>query len=158
MPSVKQAQLFEDRHIMKLICTKSPTVALLVNHLPVRWTSFMLRAFVFLCMLGIAAQVTLAQNIQFTQGSVGSGLENSLQIPLRTYPGRGAASLPITLYYSSKVWRIGHLNTVNNGSHYQTITEAIYAEHSNAGWNTSLDIPKIEWPKNLDGYFYSGAP
>jgi RHS repeat-associated protein len=99
-----------------------------------------------------------AQNIQFTQGNVGSGLDATLQIPLRAYPGRGAASLPITLYYSSKVWRISPLNTVNNTTAYQTIAEAIYAEFSTAGWQTSLDIPKIEWPKQTDGYFYSGGP
>lgn len=115
-------------------------------------------AFAFICCA--VASSAAAQNVQFTQGSVGSGLDNTIQIPLRTYPGRGAASLPVTLYYSSKVWRLGQLGTINNNVwlKYQTITEAIYAEHSKAGWKTSLDIPIIEWPKNEDTYYYNGKP
>jgi len=56
-----------------------------------------------LCVLCAAASTARAQNIQFTQGEVGSGLDNTLQIPLRTYQGRGGADLPVTLYYSSRV-------------------------------------------------------
>jgi hypothetical protein len=115
----------------------------------------MLKIGLILYVLYFTASVTQAQNIQFTQGSVGSSLDNSLQVPLQTYPGRGSASLPINLYYSSKVWRINHIKTITYGT-YLPITEAIYAEHSTAGWNTSLDIPKIEWPKDTDGYFYTG--
>src|SRR5439155_2321410 len=59
------------------------------------------------------------------------------------------------LYYSSRVWRIGHLGTVNNGN-YQTIAEAIYAQYSISGWKTSLDLPTVEWPKEDDQYYYSG--
>jgi RHS repeat-associated protein len=103
----------------------------------------------------VMATSAAAQNIQFTQGNVGSGLDNTLQIALRAYPGRGAASLPVTLSYSSQVWRINHLKTVNNGT-YLPITEAIFAEHSTAGWSSSLDIPKVEWPKNEDTYYYTG--
>jgi RHS repeat-associated protein len=100
---------------------------------------------------------THAQNIQFTQGSVGSGLDNAIQIPIMGYPGRGA-SLPVTLYYSSRVWRLGQLGTVNDVSYYTTITEAIYSEHATAGWKTSLDLPIIEWPKEEDQYYYTGKP
>ncbi len=98
---------------------------------------------------------SVAQNIQFTQGSVSSGLDNTIQIPVINYPGRGA-SLPVTLYYSSRVWRLGNLGTVNDLSYYTTITEAIYAEHSAAGWKTSLDLPIVEWPKEEDQYYYTG--
>jgi RHS repeat-associated protein len=110
------------------------------------------------CALVVAACAVQAQNIQFTQGSVGPGLDHILQIPLRAYPGRGQAGLPVTLYYSSRVWRIGHLNTVNQQTAYQSIAEAIYAEYSKAGWRSSLDIPVIEWPKQTDTYYYSGGP
>ncbi|MDQ3803400.1 MAG: PA14 domain-containing protein [Acidobacteriota bacterium] len=98
------------------------------------------------------------QNIQFTQGEVGSGLDNAIQIPLRTYQGRAGADLPIKLYYSSRVWRVGHLETINNTEfiQYQSVAEAIYAEHSRAGWTTSLDPPKIEWPTTRDHYNSSG--
>ncbi len=99
-----------------------------------------------------------AQNVQFTQGAVGSGLDNTFQIPVAAYPGRGAAGLPVTLSYSSRVWRVGHLATVNNGSSYQSIAEAIYAEHSAAGWKSSLDLPEVEWPKEDDQYYYTGKP
>lgn len=110
-----------------------------------------------LCALSISAA---GQNIQYTQGNVGSGLEKTIQIPLQTYPRRGTASLPINLRYSSQVWRIGAINTINNNLfyQYQTITEAIYAEHSVAGWKSSLDLPKIEWPRNDDTYYYTGKP
>lgn len=107
-----------------------------------------------LCAFAI---VSRAQNIQFTQGSVGSGLDVTIQVPIAAYPGRGA-SLPVTLFYSSKVWRLGHLGTVNDISNYTTITEAIYGEHSTSGWKTSLDLPIIEWPKEEDQYYYTGRP
>ena len=103
-----------------------------------------------------------SQNVQFTQGSVGSGLENSIRIPIASHPGRGAASLPVTLYYSSRVWRVGYLKTVHaTVSGYsipRTVAEAAYAEHSAAGWTTSLDVPEIEWPKPNDLYWYDGKP
>ncbi|HKO42308.1 MAG TPA: RHS repeat-associated core domain-containing protein [Pyrinomonadaceae bacterium] len=107
------------------------------------------------CVLAWLATPAIAQNIQFTQGSVGSGLDNTIQIPIIHYPGRGA-SLPVTLNYSSKVWRLGHLGTVNDLSWYTTISEAIYAEHSSSGWKTSLDLPIVEWPKEEDRYYYTG--
>lgn len=110
----------------------------------------------FLPFLLVCVSSTRAQNIQFTQGNIGSGLENSLAIPIRTYPGRGTATIPITLYYSSRVWRIDNLTTVNDNGSYQTIAQAIFAEHSTSGWKTSLDLPSIEWPKATDEYYYSG--
>jgi RHS repeat-associated protein len=108
--------------------------------------------------LTIPSALTKAQNIQFTQGSIGSGLENSVQVTIWTYPGRGATSLPVTLTYSSRVWRIGHLQTVNNQSFYQSIAEAIYAEYSTSGWKSSLDLPIVEWPKSDDTYYHYGGP
>jgi RHS repeat-associated protein len=137
--------------------SQAPTLILAANELRLCSTSFVTRIFVLLCGLCFTFSTAPAQNIQFTQGSVGSALDNTFHIPLRAYPGRGAASLPISLYYSSKVWRINHLKTITYGS-YLPITEAIYAEHSTAGWKTSLDIPKVEWPKQTDGYFYTGKP
>ncbi|HEX7316775.1 MAG TPA: RHS repeat-associated core domain-containing protein [Pyrinomonadaceae bacterium] len=109
------------------------------------------------CLLCLAASAAaLGQNIQFTQGANGTGAENTIQIPLTSYPGRGGTSLPVTLYYSSRVWRLSHLATVNDSSYYTSITEAIYAEHSTAGWKTTLDLPEVEWPKEDDQYYYTG--
>jgi RHS repeat-associated protein len=101
-----------------------------------------------------------AQNAEFTQNKLDSNTM-TMQVPLGGHPGRGA-SLPISLYYSSKVWRVGFIKSVYvNVWGYQTpraAAEAIYAEHSTAGWTTSLDIPKVEWPKQNDLYKYDGRP
>src|SRR5262249_48599003 len=77
-----------------------------------------------------------------------------------TYPGRGNTTVPVRLTYSSRVWRIGTLNTIlnNQWAKYQTITEAIYAENTVAGWKSSLDLPIIEWPRSDDTYYYTGKP
>lgn len=82
-----------------------------------------------------------AQSAEFTQNS-GGATAVSLEVPLANYPGRGM-SLPVTLHYSSRsVWRVGFLNdvpvTVNGYSIHRSVAEAIYAEHSTAGWTTSL--------------------
>ena len=37
------------------------------------------------------------------------------------------------------------------------MTQAIYSEYSTAGWKSSLDLPKIEFPKLTDTYYYSGG-
>jgi RHS repeat-associated protein len=117
------------------------------------------RLTLFACAVLLASYPARGQNVQFTQGAVGSGLDNSIQIPVAAYPGRGAASLPVTLYYSSRVWRIGYIKSVDSGGGLtQSVAEAIYAEHSTSGWTTSLDIPKIEWPKQNDLYWYDGKP
>ncbi len=120
---------------------------------PFKSTIGRLAVMVLACFL--ASSSVSAQNIQFTQGSISSGLDNTIQIPIVSYPGRGA-NLPVTLYYSSRVWRLGTLATVNDLSYYTTITEAIYGEHSTAGWKTSLDLPIVEWPKEQDQYYYTG--
>jgi RHS repeat-associated protein len=117
------------------------------------------RLAVLVCACLAASSPALGQNVQFTQGNVGSGLENTMQISIAAYPGRGATSLPVTLYYSSQVWRIGYKKTVRvNSALRNSVTEAIYAERSAAGWTTSLDVPVIEWPKADDYYWYNGKP
>lgn len=94
----------------------------------------------------------------FTQNTGGSRSVD-MQIPLTSYPGRGIG-LPINLNYSSAgLWRIGFIRSVPMGSSvWRSVTEAIYAEHSTAGWTTSLDVPKVEWPKQNDVYWYTGKP
>jgi YD repeat-containing protein len=111
-----------------------------------------------------AAAPARGQNVQFTQGGVGSGLENTISIPIASNPGRGGASLPVTLNYSSRVWRIGYIKTVTGSepSLYpvtgrRAVAEALYSEHSAAGWTTSLDPPRLEWPKPNDRYKYDGT-
>ena len=107
----------------------------------------------------MATSPTFAQNAEFTQNSGGS-TAMTMRVPLGTYPGRGI-SLPVTLHYSSQgLWRVGFIKSVltNQPSVWRAVTEAIYAEHSIAGWTTSLDIPKVEWPKLNDRYWFDGKP
>jgi RHS repeat-associated protein len=119
------------------------------------------RSFVRLWLVVAALLVCLvlstsvrAQNAEFTQSSKDSNTM-TMQVPLGGHPGRGA-SLPISLYYSSKLWRIGFIKTVKLQGAPRGAAEAIYAEHSMAGWTTSLNVPKVEWPKNNDVYWFDG--
>ena len=136
------------------------SIFLLTNTQTSRVAVFCLRTVVLTIVLSVMAVSASGQNVVYTQGSIGSGLENTIQIPLQSYPGRGRASLPINLTYSSRVWRIGAITTINNNIwiKYQTITEAIYSENAVAGWKSSLDLPIIEWPRNDDTYYYTGKP
>jgi RHS repeat-associated protein len=123
------------------------------------FTGCVARTAMLFCALVAAVSAASAQNIQFTQGSVGSGLDNSLQLSLRAYPGRGQASLPVSLYYSSKVWRIKYTGTIYNPydrSQSEPMTQAMYAEHSAAGWTSSLGVPTLEWPESNQVYDYKG--
>lgn len=122
-----------------------------INFLVKLISSFVL--FGLLC-LSIQGQ----ENIQFSQGKVEEGMSNSMSVPLMNYKGRGI-DLPITLNYSSNVWRIDNLNTIYNSEYIarQTITQAIYSEYATSGWRNSLDLPKIEFPKSTDTYYSSGG-
>ncbi len=116
---------------------------------------------VSLLAIVITATSAIAQTAEFTQNNKGSNAVTT-QVNLGNYPGRGV-SLPVTLHYSSRgLWRIGFINSVYaNVYGYQirrSVTEAIYAEHSTAGWTTSLDVPKVEWPQQNDIYWYTGKP
>src|SRR5688572_7462047 len=108
-----------------------------------------------ICGLNVLLRVQ-ADEATFTQNTP-TGHAMSLEIPLMAYPGRGV-SLPITLRYSTGgLWRIGFIRAVPMGSSvWRSVTEAIYAEHSTAGWITSLDVPRVEWPKQNDIYWYTG--
>jgi hypothetical protein len=128
----------------------SPRAALQMRR--VAWPALLACAFL------TASYTARAQNVQFTQGAVGSGLDNSIQIPIAAHPGRGGASLPVTLYYSSKVWKITHLKTVHDGALPQSVAKAAYAEHSTAGWTTSLDVQRVEWPRLNDRCGYNCKP
>src|SRR6266446_6351980 len=73
---------------------------------------------IFLAVTSFAA----AQDIRNPQSAIDNRMRTDLrvdpvshalqfQIPLGQYPGRGGRSLPITLYYSSKLWNIKYMNT-----------------------------------------------
>ena len=124
--------------------------------------------FVSICILLLSAAHARAQgdatNVRFTQGEVNDGAGVSLSVPLATYPGRGL-DLPVNLSYSSSVWRVDHMRSVRNyivtpPPYYmkQSVTQALFAEHSKAGWKSGLDLPQIEWPKFDEVYDYKGKP
>jgi hypothetical protein len=77
--------------------------------------------------------VTLALNISITLG---------------VYPGRGG-ELPITLNYNSKLWRVQY-SQCDATLNYEA-SDLYYAEHSAAGWVSSLRVPFPE-------YFGDGEP
>jgi RHS repeat-associated protein len=111
--------------------------------------------------ISLASSSAVAQTAEFTQGNKGSNAV-TMQVPLGNYPGRGV-SLPVSLNYSTQgLWRIGFINSVYVNTYVgplrRSVTEAIYAEHSTAGWHTSLDVPKLEWPQQNDVYKWTGTP
>lgn len=132
----------------KGICTKNGSHCLIL-------------LFVFLLA---ASTITLGQvdqtNHKNTQVNENATL--TFGVPLGNYNGRGL-NLPVSLNYSSSVWRIEHWNSVRYyipgvaGYGKQSVTYPIYSEHSTAGWKSSLDLPKIEWPLK-DSYDYKGRP
>lgn len=122
---------------------------------------------IFVCLFSFVAYAHSQSdqtNVRFTQGEVNEGATASLSVPIASFPGRGL-NLPIGLSYSSSVWRIDHLRSVNNyiaapPPYYvrQSVTRAIYAEFSKAGWKSTLDLPQIEWPESDEIYAYDGKP
>jgi RHS repeat-associated protein len=141
----------------------------------------MLQGFILTTLIITASQlVALAQNaqpnVQFNQKAVDFGgrgdlrvnpttLALELQIPLGNYPGRAGLSLPVTISYSSKLWRVdyytyipGPVNSSGNptGEGY-TRVQARYAEHSSSGWTSSLGFPFFD---NTPTQYYdiNGSP
>jgi RHS repeat-associated protein len=126
------------------------------------------RALLVLVSFLVCSTLTQAQQqgesgVQFTQGDVNESATLSLAVPIGKYKGRGL-DLPISLSYSSNLWRIEHVNKVRNYEmappYYvvQSVAQAIYAEHSAAGWKSTLDLPKVEFPKQTDAYDYKAKP
>src|SRR5688572_32146327 len=69
--------------------------------------------FFLLLLLAQANAQSDGTNVRFTQGETNDGASVSLSVPLATYPGRGL-NLPVSLSYSSSVWRLDHLKSVKN--------------------------------------------
>ena len=115
------------------------------------------------CVLFIPAG---AQNIAYTENNLDQSLRGSsnvdpstlgmsFSVPLGNYPGRGA-SLPVTMSYSSKVWRIKHLNTWTSiQGDVHTDVSPKFGEYSVSGWTTNLDVPWLEYtggqPYDVEG-------
>lgn len=90
-----------------------------------------------------------AQNIQNPQSSVDNVVRSTLrvdpatggmrlQIPLNQYPGRGGATLPVVLNYSSKVWNIKFQSTLPCNGEPVTSYRPEFAKSSASGWTSTL--------------------
>jgi RHS repeat-associated protein len=124
---------------------------------------------VLLLIATFASFSASAQTIQFTQNKPDQSLRSdarvdpstlgmSIQIPLGGYPGRAGSGLPISINYSSKLWRTEYKGTYRSGYATRSQAWADYAEHSAAGWTSSLAVPRIEWPSYTEVYDSDGLP
>jgi hypothetical protein len=116
-------------------------------------------------------------NIQYTKNGTDSKLRGELmvnpstlalefQLPIATYPGRSGVNVPVTISYSSSVWRIAY--QYYNPGHYTssgqpigdgyTVVAAMYAEHSRAGWSSSVEFPVVDTWSNNEAYDMNGSP
>ncbi len=89
-----------------------------------------------------------------------STLAMEISIPLGSYPGRGI-NVPISLSYSSKVWRMDSLeqtSTSVGGSPCFTVSHPRYGDNSASGWTTSLETPYIEYTGWTDRFTAQGFP
>ena len=109
-----------------------------------------------LFLLPIVFVTIKAQNIQNPQSAADNLMRSTLkvdestgamqlQIPLGEYRGRGQASLPITLSYSSKVWNIKQVAYSSCSNEPVTAFIADYAHSSASGWTSTLDW--FGWPQ-----------
>lgn len=76
-----------------------------------------------------------------------STLGMEIDIPLGSYPGRGI-NVPISLSYSSKVWRMEYTSSMPGGvvtGGCRALNAARFAETTASGWTTSLSVPYIEY-------------
>jgi hypothetical protein len=104
---------------------------------------------VVLCGLIFCSLTALGQDIQYTQNTVDqikrsgltvdpSTLGLNLEIPLGDYAGRGGASLPVALQYSSKVWHMEYQGTSPSAiGGWVSPTFATWG-----GWTSTLDRPE----------------
>ncbi|MGH9968944.1 MAG: RHS repeat domain-containing protein [Pyrinomonadaceae bacterium] len=129
------------------------------------------------------------QNVQSQQATVDHGFRSDLkidpstlalnfEIPLKIYPGRAGVNVPITVYYSSKLWTMEYSGYYQEGpccepsftaypqglptdNNYTWVTvyygHDAYDNGSNAGWTGSLDFPHIE-AGLVNRYNFDGDP
>ena len=76
-----------------------------------------------------------------------STLGMEIDIPLGSYPGRGI-NVPVSLSYSSKLWRMEFIRSIDGGivsGGCRSLSQAKYSEDAASGWTTSLATPYIEY-------------
>lgn len=84
------------------------------------------------------------QNLRSNARINPSTLAMELAIPIADMPGRGGASMPLVLNYSSKVWRLQATATNIGYNSNETEVRPVYSEEAMAGWTSSYYIPKID--------------
>lgn len=77
-----------------------------------------------------------------------------LQLTLGQYPQRGGGTLPVTLFYSSKLWQVRFVESTMCQDDPFTAYSARYARSSAAGWTSSLDW--FIWPEDVSLETYDG--
>lgn len=111
------------------------------------------------------------QSVQHTENNADQALRGSgrvnpstlgmeIDIPLGSYPGRGI-NVPISLNYSSKVWRMDYSHSDPGGiitGGCRAINNAKYSENSASGWTTSLATPYIEYVGRDNLFDSNGFP
>jgi RHS repeat-associated protein len=127
-------------------------------------------------VIAVAWSITLgssslfAQNIQYTENKPDLGLRSdvrvdpstlgmSFTIPLASYPGRAGHGLPVAITYNSKALRLAFQGvdwTQITGA--KTWTGVQFAEHSTAGWTSTLAPPRVEFTGQGQYYDYQGRP
>jgi hypothetical protein len=111
----------------------------------------------FACFLALSPSSLFAQNVQHTENKPDLGLRSdsrvdpstlgmSFSIPLASYPGRAGHGLPVAITYNSKVLRLA-FDDVDSVpiSGAITWTRVEFAEHSTAGWTSTLTPPRVEF-------------
>jgi hypothetical protein len=89
-----------------------------------------------------------------------STLGMEFDLPLGAYPGRGI-NVPISLSYSSKVWRMKYTGEIPGGvitGGCRSLNKPTYGENSASGWTTSLAVPYIEYTGKDHLYTGQGFP
>ncbi len=118
------------------------------------------------CLMAAPAS---AQSLQYTSKSADLALRSDLkvnpsthglelQILLASYPGRAGSGLPVSLSYSSKLWRVKY--GFYNPQTQQTGVMVLYSEHAAAGWTSSLGFPAFDVKQPGEDEFYDnyGSP
>jgi hypothetical protein len=120
------------------------------------------------CLSALLVPARAQNNIQYTNGNIDAALRGGLNVDPSTlgmsfsvtmggYPGRGL-SLPVTLNYGSKVWRIHYLTSWESQVQTWAQTTGMFAENSVSGWTASVDVPWIEYTGGNQAYDAAGQP
>jgi hypothetical protein len=122
----------------------------------------------FAWSMALSSSPLFAQNVQHTENKPDLGLRSdarvdpstlgmSFSIPLASYPGRAGHGLPVAITYNSKVLRLAFRNVDSPPiSGAITWTGVEFAEHSTAGWTSTLTPPRVEFTGMGQFYDWQG--